>query len=470
MLNDRIWGMDENKPSEYQFIRETIKERPVNKKKILMRIIMVIICGLLFGAVSAGVFIMSVKRFMPDVNKESLTMVNFPRDEEMNAVSDDEQDVLPSETPEEASTEAPEEESVSNNEALTEEAEDKPSPQEVNISYVTEHVSLSVDDYKSLYRTFKEVAKETCKAIVTVTVITSDTDWFDNSYENADRVTGLIVANNGKDLLILSELERNEEDTELNVTFADGTTVSGKLKSEDRNTTLAIISVPLDSIPDETKEAIAEAALGNSRGSNAVGLPVMALGSPLGIEGSQCFGRTTSNQREINMPDRNVHVLSTDIYGSENATGVITDYDGKVIGIIAQKTAMEDAPNLLSAYAISDLKDLIEKLSNGSSETYLGIYGTDVTESINEKEGVPIGLYVTKVALDSPAMTAGIQSGDVITRLGTADITSFDDYMEQMLKYQPGDEAVITVLRYSQGEYQEMTFEVDFDDAADHAD
>lgn len=474
--------MDGNNSSEYQFIKETIKERPVNKKKILMRIIMVVISALIFGAVSAAVFLMTVRHYMPQNGNSAETHVNIPRDVDIEPVSADEAETEAGTV--ESSTEAADEVTEASTEAAAAvsdndsgndpSADDADGTEEgnrekVTVSYVTEHVSLSVEDYKSLYRTLRNVAQEAGRSIVTVNAVTSDTDWFENPYENTHSLSGLVVANNGKDLLILSEMPEIGEDTEYNVTFPDNVTLPGEVKSVDSDTGLAVISVLLESIPEGTRAAISEAQLGNSRGTNVVGIPVMALGSPLGVQGSQCFGRTTSNQREISMPDRNVHVLSTDIYGSENATGVIIDYDGKVLGIIAQSTAMEEAPNLLSSYAISDLKDLIEKLSNGSSETYLGIYGTDVTDAVNEKQGVPFGFYVTKIELDSPAMTAGIQSGDVITRLGTADIENTRDYMEQMLKYQPGDEAVITVERYSQGEYQEMTFEVNFDDAADHA-
>lgn len=460
--------MDENNSSEYQFIKETIKERPVNKKKILMRVIMVVICALLFGTISAGVFIVTVRQFLAK-NGDDTTFVNIPRDDDVTSASEEipEEESGTSANEIAASTEASSEASTEASMGDAENGEASADDKEKHISYITEHVSLSIDDYKSLYRTLKGVAAETGRSVVTVTAVVSDTDWFDNSYENADRVSGLIVANNGKDLLILAEMPENTEDTELSVTFCDDLTLPGTFKSGDPDTGLAIISVPLDSIPDDTKTEIKEAELGNSRGTNMIGLPVMALGSPLGVQGSQCYGRTTSNQREISMPDRNLHVLSTDIYGSDNATGIITDYDGKVMGIISRNTAMEDAPNLLSAYAISDLKDIIEKLSNGSSESYLGIYGTDVTDAINQEEGVPKGLYVTKVALDSPAMTGGIQSGDVITRMGTVDITSFREYMEQLMKYQPGDEAVVTVQRYSQGEYQEMTFDVTFENAGD---
>ncbi len=462
--------MDDNNSSGYNFIKETIKEPPINKKKALLRVGMVIACALIFGLVSAAVFIFTVKNFMPKPETDT-TLVNIPRDEENVSVSEeevpDEEEVVVS-----ANT-------VSFNDAEEEEEETGPAEEasageeperrtSVSVSYVTEKVSLSVEDYKALYSKLKRVATEVSRSVVTVTAIVNDTDWFDNLYESTDHVSGVVVANNGKDLLILSEEPDVEGDMKLNITFNDGVTLPGEVKSTDANTGLVVISVPLDSIPDETREFIREASLGSSKGVNIVGMPVMALGSPLGIQGSQCFGRTTSNQRELYMSDRNIHVLSTDIYGSENATGVITNYDGLVLGIISEKTAVEDAPNLLSAYAISDIKDIIEKLSNGSSETYLGIYGRDVTDEISSEEDIPKGFYVAKVQLDSPAMRSGIQSGDVIVKFGTAEITCARDYTDEMMKYQPGEESVITVQRYSKGEFQEMTFDVTFDDAADH--
>ncbi len=464
--------MDENNSSDFHFIKETIKERPLNKKKLLVRLILLVISALIFGLVSAGIFVLVIRNVLPPP-EETPVVVNIPRDEESESISEpnlaeDDTEGSEAEVSADMVAEEPSEEST---ESAEESEEDKKSGSDYpQISYKIEHVSLSIDDYKSLYRTLKEVANETGRSIVTVTAVTSDTDWFENSYENTDNSAGLIVANNGKDLLILTNIPENEENVDLSVTFCDGEVRSGSMKSADRNTGLAIVSVPLDSIAEDTLRKIKEAELGNSRGTNMVGLPVMALGSPLGIQGSQCFGRTISNQREMSMVDKNIHILSTDIYGSENATGVITNYDGQIMGIISQNTSLEDAPNLLTAYSISDLKGLIEKLSNNSSEAYLGIYGTDVTKAINEESGVPIGLYITKVALDSPALNAGIQSGDVITRLGTAEISSYRDYMEQMMKYQPGDEAVITVQRYSKGEFQEMTFEVTIDDASKHTD
>jgi serine protease Do len=77
--------------------------------------------------------------------------------------------------------------------------------------------------------------------------------------------------------------------------------------------------------------------------------------------------------------------------------------------------------------------------------------------------GIPAGAYVTEIEMDSPAMGVGIQSGDVITKIGTTEILSFSDYKSVMSKSQPGDTAVVTVMRYAKGEYTEMNFELVLD-------
>ena len=71
----------------------------------------------------------------------------------------------------------------------------------------------------------------------------------------------------------------------------------------------------------------------------------------------------------------------------------------------------------------------------------------------------PQGAYVTEIVMDSPAMDAGIQSGDVIIKFGTMEITNFNDFKTAMDKSRPGDNAVITVMRFAMGEYTEVNFE-----------
>ena len=82
--------------------------------------------------------------------------------------------------------------------------------------------------------------------------------------------------------------------------------------------------------------------------------------------------------------------------------------------------------NVLSAYAISDIKSLMEHLSNNQDVTYLGVKGISVTVEA-QKEGVPTGVYVTEVEMDSPAMLGGIQVGDVIQAINGQKVTNMSE-------------------------------------------
>ena len=148
------------------------------------------------------------------------------------------------------------------------------------------------------------------------------------------------------------------------------------------------------------------------------------------------------------------------MYGSTYGSGIITNLSGQVLGIICQENSAEDTPNLITAYGISGLKNLIEKLSNGQPSATLGIFGTDVPQEIQETQGVPAGAYVTGIVMDSPAMVAGIQSGDVIVQMGTEPIDSYADYTATLMGLLPDTEVTLTVMRQVQNEYQEMTVDV----------
>ena len=86
--------------------------------------------------------------------------------------------------------------------------------------------------------------------------------------------------------------------------------------------------------------------------------------------------------------------------------------------------------------------------------------GTDGRQEIQETQGVPAGAYVTGSVMDSPAMVAGSQSGDVIVQMGTEPIDSFSDYTTTLMGLLPDTEVTLTVMRQVQNEYQEMTVDV----------
>ena len=402
---------------------------------------MTVFWGVLFGAVACVTFLVLQPRlqarFSREENPEEISLSQTEDGADEEGISTEEVDVAQA-------------------------TEEKPREVVTQVVQKVEKVekNLDVSDYKQLYTQISRVAVDIKKSLVTVTGIYSDTDWFLNPYEQNRATSGLIVADNGKEILIIAQTAAIKNAETISVTFCDGSDCDAEVKKSDESTGLSVIAVDIGGMSEETKEKVSKAKLGSSRITSLVGSPIIALGNPIGISGSVANGLITSNSFIKTMTDTSVQFLTTDIYGSENASGVLANLDGEVLGIIYQDESVGDTPNLIKAYGISDLKGKIEKLSNGQDLAYLGIYGVDVTESVAQELNLPMGAYVKEVVIDSPAMQAGIQNGDVIVKIGTTEIKSFEGFKDAMLKCQPGDLMMITLLRQGRFEYSEISYEI----------
>ena len=405
---------------DIDFIKEKVKERPVNKRKLLKRTIITASMAVIFGLIACFTFLVLEPVFSNWL---------YP-----------EEDPAPVQLQEEAANE----EMLPEDMVLETESEEEKESTPVT-STVVQKIDMSVSDYQKLYSNLYKLVQDAAKSMVTVTGVVSDVDWFNNTYENKGQTAGLIVADNGKELMILTEKETVEQAEKVHVTFCDSTQVTATLKQSDPTTGLAVICVNLTDIAEETKEIIKAAKLGSSNsGSGLLATPVIALGRPMGNVSSVAYGMITSMDTVLNLTDGNYRLLTTDIYGSTNGSGVLINLNGQVLGIISQRNNSSDAKNLVSALGISDLKSNIEKLSNGQAMATLGT-------------------YVTGIVMDSPAMVAGIQSGDVIVKMGTEEITTFQEYNKEMMSLVPDSQITITIMRQVQDEYQEMAVDVILD-------
>ncbi len=114
----------------------------------------------------------------------------------------------------------------------------------------------------------------------------------------------------------------------------------------------------------------------------------------------------------------------------------------------------------MTGYGISGLKSEIELLSNGQAVPYVGIRGLDVTAEI-EAQGIPEGVYVRTVETDSPAMAAGIQSGDIITEAAAGKkITSLSAYQSVLRDQKSGSKIRLKGQRQGSGGYVDISFDV----------
>ena len=260
------------------------------------------------------------------------------------------------------------------------------------------------------------IGKQANKFIVAVTGVKSNTDWFNNAYESKGQGSGIIIANSGQELLILTERKVIAGASSVYVTFVNDTSVEASIKKYDGNTGITVLSVPVDEIDNDTMNLISVAGLGNSLAITQ-GTLALAVGSPLGTNYSILTGNITSSAYSISTIDANYDIFTTDIVGSKNGSGALINLNGEVIGLVTQGYSSEGDQNTLTAISISELKPVIEMLSNNKDIPYIGLEITTVTNTIAKENDIPKGVYIKEVKMDSPAMAAGLQSGDVITEI-----------------------------------------------------
>ena len=131
-----------------------------------------------------------------------------------------------------------------------------------------------------------------------------------------------------------------------------------------------------------------------------------------------------------------------------------------MLGVIDNSHNSEDMKNLVSALGITELRKVIERMSNEKDQAYLGAHGMDVSLEANENLGVPFGAYITEIEMDSPAMLAGIQSGDVLTGIGDKEIRTYGDLVNSLKELKPEEAVKITLMRQGPEEYVKMEVDV----------
>ena len=190
------------------------------------------------------------------------------------------------------------------------------------------------------------------------------------------------------------------------------------------------------------------------------GMIAIALGSPLGTNYSILTGNITSTNNTISVEDSNYTVYTTDIVADKDGSGVLINVDGEIIGIVMQDYSASRAENTLTAICAQELLPVIGKLCAGEDIPYLGMKVSTVTSKIEGTYGIPKGVYVKEVVMDSPAMNAGIQSGDVITSINGQKVSSDVAYSGALLELTPGNIVDIEIKRKGASDYATITCEV----------
>lgn len=415
--------------NDYTFLQEKIKERPVNKRKVFKQSVLTVSLAVVFALVTCFVFFFVQNAAIKKKARESTPTHDIQVD-----LQETDEEILP-------------EDLIQIDLDEDEENDESEPKQNTVIKEVTVTHDLDIADYQALCNKMKSLSSVASKSLVCVTGIKDGQTWLQNSYETTIDTTGIIVGDNGTDLIILVPSYAIADVIDIRIKFCNSQTVSAHLNSIDESVSLATLSVPLTAILDPTKESISYAALGNSATGAKSGDLVFAIGDPYGFGSSVAYGMITSNNTEINGLDRNYSLITTDIYGSHNANGVLINSKGNIIGIIDQSHNRPEFSNLISAIGMTELAPVIENLCNNTPGAHLGVYVTNVTNEARIIYGIPLGAYILNIDLDSPAMDGGIHKGDVITGIDDVVISSVNDFINELANHKPGDEIKVSLMR-----------------------
>jgi len=295
--------------------------------------------------------------------------------------------------------------------------------------------------------------------------------------------SGIIIGQNDTELLIVTNNHVVSDAKELSVYFnSDGeaadedNVISASIKGTDVNKDLAVIAVKLDDIPQETKDIIKVATVGDSS-TLKVGNPVVAIGNAYGYGLSVTSGIVSALNREVSVTDDNGQTITNKLIQTDaainpgNSGGALLNSKGELIGINSVKFISEDVEGMGYAIPISDVESIIGDLMNKTTRYevldldkrgYLGINCVDVTSDVSKSYNMPMGVYVTSTVEGAAAEKAGIQKGDIITKLDGSSITGYAQLQDALQYYAAGETVPITVKRPQGSEYMEIELSITF--------
>lgn len=279
--------------------------------------------------------------------------------------------------------------------------------------------------------------------------------------------SGIIIGQNDSELLVVTNNHVVENSETLTVTFCNDESVEAAVKGTDSARDLAVVAVPLDSIPDDTMNQIKTAVIGDSD-SLKVGEPAIAIGNALGYGQSVTTGIISAKERTIDGYDGD-YIQTDAAINPGNSGGALLNINGELIGINSAKISDSTVEGMGFAIPISDVSDIIENLMNKETRTkvdedeqgYLGIKGYDVNETGAQMYNMPTGVYIAEVTEGGAAEKAGLSKGTIITAFDGSSVSSMDSLKGQMAYYKAGETVTVTVqVPENNGEYTESKVEV----------
>ena len=307
----------------------------------------------------------------------------------------------------------------------------------------------TVENVEQESKTIADVLEKVSQSVVGISRIKSHSNSIfssSGSYNELGLGTGIIVSNNG---YILSNCHvTGEKLSTCYVTLENGYTYEGSVVWCDVDLDLSITKIDASNLPYAT--------IGNSSDIKS-GETVYAIGNPIGYEFRRTItsGIISATNRTIRIEENNKISYMTDLIQTDasinpgNSGGPLITPSGEVIGVNTVK--ITSAEGIGFAVPINVVKPVVEKFVNENkfNEAFLGIsaYDKEVIPYIASTPNFTSGIYVVHISENSPAISSGIQNGDIITSIDNVSINNMIELKEYIYSRVPGDTISINVSR-----------------------
>ena len=280
--------------------------------------------------------------------------------------------------------------------------------------------------------------------------------------------SGIIISKTDDELLILTNNHVVDGAEELSIQFVNEKSVDARIKGTSERKDVAIVSVKLSDLDNETLSSIKIATIGDSS-KLKVGNGIIAIGNALGYGQSVTTGVVSALNREVTIDNISTKMILIDAaINGGNSGGALLNSAGEVVGINSVKYSANSSTTasiegMGFAIPITDIKDLIEKLMNGKNDEgggTIGIGGKIINEEQSRSLNCPVGFYITEVTANSGADKAGLERGNIVTKIDGKEVKSLSVIKSITNSKEKGDKVILTVSYLEKNDYKENEVEV----------
>lgn len=321
----------------------------------------------------------------------------------------------------------------------------------------TSNVNINID--KTAESVVEAVAEKVTPSVVGIRTTTSVMSFFGGTSEASGEGSGVIYSTDGYIITnyhVISDAITNQSSSKIEVFLdsADAEAYSASVIGYNISADIAVVKI--------NAKNLTAVEFADSEELN-VGQYVITVGNPGGLEfmDSVTYGVISGLNRVVSA-DSGVELIQTDAaINPGNSGGALVNTKGQLVGINSAKIVSEEFEGMGFAIPSNTVYEICKKIieKQNSPEPYIGISISErYTADVLKELGFPVGAVVLSVAEGSPAETAGIEKGDIVTEYGGNEITEYN-VLEKLMENSTPNQSV-NVKIYRRGRYYTTTIKI----------